>query len=67
MIEHGDVCEDVGEKAYKEFNIEKSLVKMKADWEGLDFNLPQFKQTTTSYITGYDDAVQMLDEHIVMT
>jgi dynein heavy chain len=67
MVEHADVCEDIGEKAYKEFNIEKSLKKMKDDWEGLDFNLPQFKQTTTSYITGYDDAIQILDEHIVMT
>lgn len=57
MVEHAEVCEDIGEKAYKEFNIEKSLVKMKAEWEGADFSLPQFKSTTTSYITGYEDAI----------
>lgn len=56
MVEHAEICEDVGEKAYKEYNIEKSLAKMKGDWEGQDFILPQFKNTTTSYITGYDDA-----------
>lgn len=67
MVNHADICEDVGEKAYKEYNIEKSLAKMKGDWIGQDFILPQFKQTTTSYITGYDDAYQMLDEHIVTT
>lgn len=67
MVEHAETCEDIGEKAYKEFNIEKQLAKMKGDWEGLEFSLPQFKSTTTSYITGYDDAIQMLDEHIVTT
>jgi dynein heavy chain len=33
LLDHGELCEDVGEKAYKEFNIEKSLKKMKTDWE----------------------------------
>jgi dynein heavy chain len=40
MVDHADTCEDIGEKAYKEFNIEKSLAKMKGDWEGQDFLLP---------------------------
>jgi len=67
MVEHADTCEDVGEKAYKEHNIEKSLKKMKGEWAGQDFVLPQFKNTTTSYITGFEDAIQILDEHIVTT
>lgn len=67
MVEHADACEDIGEKAFKEFNIEKNLIKMKGEWEGQEFQLPQFKQTTTNYITGYEDAIQMLDEHIVTT
>lgn len=33
MLEHVDLCEEVGERAYKENHIEKSLAKMKADWE----------------------------------
>jgi hypothetical protein len=40
MVEHGDVCEDIGEKAFKEFNIEKNLIKMKGEWEGQEFQLP---------------------------
>lgn len=67
MLEHVDLCEEVGERAYKEFHIEKSLAKMKADWEDQNFMLPQFKNTSTCYITGFDDAVQMLEEHIVTT
>jgi hypothetical protein len=40
MVDHAEACEDVGEKAYKEHNIEKSLAKMQADWEGQDFLTP---------------------------
>ena len=29
--------------------------------------LPQFKSSTTNYIAGFDDAITMLDEHIVTT
>lgn len=32
MAPHVVLCEEVGEKAQKEFYIEKSLVKMKAEW-----------------------------------
>ena len=61
------ICEEVGEKAGKEYNIETQLTKMKADWNGVNFLLKQFKQTTTSTISGFDDAMNMLDEHIVCT
>ena len=67
MFKHIEIAEEVGERAYKEFHIEKSLVKMQADWKPVEFMLPQFKQTTTNFIAGFDDAMQMLDEHIVTT
>ena len=65
MVKFTDICEDVGEKAYKEHHIEKTLKKMKSEWEGMDFLLPQFKNTPTSTIAGFDDAMQMFDEHLV--
>jgi len=67
LLAQCDLCEEVGEKAFKEHHIETSLKKMQEMWEGQDFKLPQFKSTTTSYISGFEDAVQMLDEHIVTT
>ena len=67
MLAHSEVAEEVGERASKEHHIEVSLRKMQAAWVGQDFILPQFKATTTCYITGFEDAVQMLDEHIVTT
>ena len=57
LLAHTELCEDIGERAFKEHNIENSLKKMKADWLPLKFNLPRFKQTSTSTIAGFDDAV----------
>ena len=65
LLKEVDLCEEVGEKAFKEHNIEVTLKKMKADWVGCDFALPPFKNTGTCYISAFDEAVQMLDEHIV--
>jgi len=67
LLGHAETAEEVGERAFKEHHIEVSLRKMQAAWVGLDFVLPQFKATTTCYISGFEDAVQMLDEHIVTT
>jgi dynein heavy chain len=65
MLKHVDAAEEVGERAFKEHHIETSLRKMKAAWAGVNFTLPTFKNTGTSFISGFEDAIQMLDEHIV--
>jgi dynein heavy chain len=35
LTEHFGICDEVGEKAAKEYHIEKSLAKMKKEWDGL--------------------------------
>jgi len=40
MLKYLEICEEVGEKASKEFYIEKNLDKMMKDWDGLNFMLP---------------------------
>jgi hypothetical protein len=40
MLKFLDICEEVGEKAYKEYHIEKSLIKMMGDWKDENFLLP---------------------------
>lgn len=65
LTEHVAICDEVGEKAAKEYHIEKSLIKMKSEWAGLNFLTPKFKNTTTYTIAGFDDAIAILDEHIV--
>lgn len=67
LLKHVEICCDIGEKAGKEFNIETSMFKMKKDWEGVDFKLKPFKNTGTYSVAGFDDAMAMLDEHIVLT
>jgi dynein heavy chain len=62
-----DELVDIGEKAGKEYNIESSLSKMKKDWEAVEFLLLAFKNTGTYSVAGFDDAMAMLDEHIVLT
>lgn len=62
-----DICVDIGERAGKEYNIEMSMFKMKRDWEGIDFRMIPFKKTGTFSVAGFDDAMAMLDEHIVLT
>ena len=67
MLKHAEIADEIGEKAYKEYHIELSLQKMKEAWEGLNFLLPQFKSTSTYTIAGFDEAINLLDEHIVTT
>jgi dynein heavy chain len=40
---------------------------MKKDWEAIDFMLVAFKNTGTFSVLGFDDAMAILDEHIVLT
>jgi dynein heavy chain, axonemal len=65
MKKHVAKAEEIGEKAFKEFHIEKSLRTMKAAWENQFFKLPKFKNTGTCTIAGFDEAIALLDEHIV--
>lgn len=67
LIEHTDSVVDIGEKAGKEYNIETTLQKMKTEWKPVEFGLKPFKTTGTFTVFGFDDAMAMLDEHIVLT
>lgn len=66
LIEHTDSIVDIGEKSGKEYQIETTMAKMKEDWMAIEFGMKDFKTTGTSTVTGFDDAMMMLDEHIVM-
>lgn len=67
LVQYTDAIVDVGERAGKEYNIETSLAKMKAEWVNVDFGLKPFKNTGTDTITGFEEAAMMLDEHTVLT
>lgn len=41
--------------ASKEYGLEKALDKMRADWEGLEFRIMEYKDTGTYIVGGTDD------------
>ena len=67
LIEYVAICEDIGEKASKEFTIELELAKMKEEWNAIEFFLIPFKKSETYTATGFDDALNCLDEQNVKT
>jgi dynein heavy chain, axonemal len=53
--------------AGKEYSIEQALNKMQKEWEGLELQVLEYRDSGT-YIVKVEEAVsQMLDDHIVMT
>jgi dynein heavy chain len=53
LMKNVDECVDIGERAYKEFNIESMLNEMQTAWQTIVFEVAAYK---TSYIIrGYDE------------
>jgi len=43
------------------------MASMREGWLAIEFGLKDFKTTGTSTVTGFDEAMMVLDEHIVLT
>jgi dynein heavy chain len=67
LLEHTENIVDIGERSGKEFQIETSMASMREGWLNIEFGLKDFKTTGTSTVTGFDEAMMTLDEHIVLT
>eukprot|EP00930_Biecheleria_cincta_P008311 TRINITY_DN10972_c0_g5_i1.p1 TRINITY_DN10972_c0_g5~~TRINITY_DN10972_c0_g5_i1.p1 ORF type:complete len:3933 (-),score=932.09 TRINITY_DN10972_c0_g5_i1:47-11569(-) len=68
LLNFVDQVAEVGDRAGKEFGLEKTLNKMKADWEPLMFDLSEkYRKTGTYILKGDGEAMVLLDEHIVTT
>jgi dynein heavy chain len=65
--EHAAVCIEVGEKASREFGIEKALGQMYKEWEGIDFGLAKFKETGSFVINNFEFVESFLDQHLTDT
>lgn len=67
LIKWKDQLEEIGERAAKEYNIETTLNNMMRVWEGVEFHCIPFKNSGTFTCTGFDDAMNLLDEQIIVT
>ena len=46
LMDHLELCCEIGEKASKEYHIETELAKMKTEWEEIEFVLVEYKKMT---------------------
>lgn len=53
--------------AEKEYGLEKTLAAMKDEWATLEFKVRPYKETGTYVVSGVDDIINLLDDHIVKT
>ena len=67
MLRHIRICCEVGEKAEREFHIEKLLTEMQSTWEEVCFSLVQYKKTGVWVIQNYEEIENMVDEHLGTT
>eukprot|EP00435_Cladocopium_sp_Y103_P046086 s1680_g13.t1 len=68
LLNFANEVAEVGDRAGKEYGLEKTLNKMKADWEPLSFDLSEkYRKTGTYVLKGDGEAMVLLDEHIVTT
>ena len=67
MLRHIKVCCEVGEKAEREFHIEKLLTEMQTTWEEVAFSLVQYKRTGVWVIQNYEEIENKVDEHLGTT
>ncbi|KAI8904079.1 dynein heavy chain and region D6 of dynein motor-domain-containing protein [Gorgonomyces haynaldii] len=57
--------ETISDGASKEHSLLKTLSKMKEDWEPLQFNFLNYKDTGTKILSAMDDVQALLDDQIV--
>lgn len=53
LLEHVEACVEIGERAFKEYNIQLGLEEMKRVWEDIVFTIIGYK--TSFIIRGYDE------------
>eukprot|EP00958_Prasinococcus_capsulatus_P020419 scaffold2645_cov378-Prasinococcus_capsulatus_cf.AAC.24 len=67
LVRHRDVIAQVCDVASKEYAIEQALSKMKNEWDNVELEVKDYRETGTYVIRVDDTTMQQLDDHIVMT
>ncbi|KAJ3608419.1 hypothetical protein NHX12_025466, partial [Muraenolepis orangiensis] len=65
LSKFSDKLEEIGAAASKEHSLEKTMEKMKKEWEELCFSFTPYRDTGTSIVSSVDDIQLLLDDHII--
>lgn len=65
VMDYWEQIEEITVKAEKEFSLEKSIEQMKDEWDAIEFECMEYKETGTYVIKGTDDVIALLDDHVV--
>lgn len=57
--------EEIAASATKEYQLEKNLAKMKAEWAEVKFDTLPYRETGVNILSALDDIQTMLDDHIL--
>ncbi|TPX59932.1 hypothetical protein PhCBS80983_g02164 [Powellomyces hirtus] len=57
--------ESISDAASKEFSLQKTLTKMREEWEPLMFNCVEYKDTGTRILSSLEEVQALLDDQIV--
>jgi dynein heavy chain len=59
------LCQEVGERASREYRIKKNLDEMISRWQDLEFKTVPYKNSNSMFlIQGFDEVETVLDEHM---
>jgi dynein heavy chain len=67
LSEYVPKFENISESATKENNLEKALINMHEEWDGIEFTINNYRDTGTFIISGIDDIQLQLDDHVTKT
>ena len=65
VMDYWEQIEEITVKAEKEFSLEKNIEQMKDEWDTIEFECMEYKETGTYVIKGTDDVIALLDDHVV--
>jgi dynein heavy chain, axonemal len=68
LIENNlDVLNEINVRASREYSLERTLKRMKSEWETILFTFVQYKDTNIYVFSSYDEIRVTLDDHISKT
>ena len=65
--EHIEEIQNITIAAEKEYNLEKTMHGMMKEWEIIEYEVKDYKDSGTFIVGGIDDIITLLDDHIVKT